>query len=205
MDGRLHDSGRGEPQREFDRWHAEWRSDGPSLTIEFSRISVTRNGALTLVIDAGNPVPAQVSWCMSSRGKISDAVEDLRKREGMTNCKRIGRYPQGRWQPQPEKTGAFKGICDWARSRGLSAVWTDLESNFWQRIERGKLPPDVRLSSGQLQQMRGQPFDQAAIAYLRSLTDHAKTKAFEYILRAPSFVRTPLRREFERRLTDRGL
>jgi hypothetical protein len=38
-------------REEFERLHGPWQSDGPSLKIEFSRISSTRGGALTLVID----------------------------------------------------------------------------------------------------------------------------------------------------------
>ena len=39
---------------EFDEQHDAWQSDGPYLKIEFSRVSSTRNGALTLVLDTKN-------------------------------------------------------------------------------------------------------------------------------------------------------
>lgn len=38
---------------EFDSHHEEWTSGGPVLQLEFSRISESRKGALTLVIDMG--------------------------------------------------------------------------------------------------------------------------------------------------------
>jgi hypothetical protein len=38
---------------DFDRWRNEWRFDGPTLSLEFSRISSSRLGALTLVVDHG--------------------------------------------------------------------------------------------------------------------------------------------------------
>jgi hypothetical protein len=37
---------------EFDRWHDEWRLDGPVLRLELSRVSSRRLDALTLVIIA---------------------------------------------------------------------------------------------------------------------------------------------------------
>ena len=36
--------------QEFERWHDAWHNDGPSLKLEFSRVSESRLGALTLVI-----------------------------------------------------------------------------------------------------------------------------------------------------------
>jgi hypothetical protein len=115
----------------------QWRSDGPALRIEFSRISKTRNGALTLAIDAGNPVPVQVSWCLSSRTDIGEAVEDLRKPEGMPSPRWIGRYPQDRWQPRLKRAEAFRSISDWARSPGLCRLDRPGESDFRQRIGIG--------------------------------------------------------------------
>lgn len=47
---------------EFDKKHEDWQFDGPSLMLEFSRVSQTRNGALTLVLDFNNGKPCQVAY-----------------------------------------------------------------------------------------------------------------------------------------------
>lgn len=67
----------------FDQWHDTWRYDGPSLKIEFSRISKSRLGALTLVIDPAHGTSIPVAWCLSKRDDPKDAVCDLFCRERM--------------------------------------------------------------------------------------------------------------------------
>jgi len=158
---------------EFDAWHEPWHHDGPSLPIEFSRISRTRGGALTGVIDPEHGVPVRVAWCLSRRAAIAQAVEDLRTRE-RTAARRIG------WVAP---TGAGSGrdaasrdaVRAWAAERGFdAAVWTDLPSNFAEAA--------------------GAPFSvPAAIAYLRKLDAPARAGALDYIRRAPAFLATPLR------------
>ncbi len=66
---------------EFERWHDDWRFDGPSLKLEFSRVSSSRLGALTLVVDPQG-APTVVAWCLSKRKDPADAVADVRCREG---------------------------------------------------------------------------------------------------------------------------
>src|SRR3989304_5213294 len=61
-----------EGNREFDKWRGDWEFDGPSLRIEFSRISKSRKDALTLVIDPENGVPTIVAWCPRKRKKLGD-------------------------------------------------------------------------------------------------------------------------------------
>ena len=62
----------------FDRWHDAWKYDGPSLRLEFSRVSSSRLGALTLVIDPQHGSETTVAWCLSKRKDADDAVADLR-------------------------------------------------------------------------------------------------------------------------------
>ena len=71
-----------EERPELDRRHDEWRCDGPSLKLEFSRVSSSRLNALTLVIDSTHGAKTRVAWCLSKRGDPDDAVDDLRCREG---------------------------------------------------------------------------------------------------------------------------
>lgn len=75
---------------EFDDYHGPWQSDGPTLKLEFSRISQkTRLGALTLAIDPSNGVSCRVAYTRSTRKDPNDAICDLRSREG-TVLNRVG-------------------------------------------------------------------------------------------------------------------
>ncbi len=160
----------------FDVQHDPWRCDGPTLKIEFSRISASRGGALTLAIDAKNGAPIQVAWCLSRRATIGEAIEDLRVREG-ASARHVGNFSTG-GRAQYRDGEAFAAIRAWAPTQGLDGVvWTDLPSNFME--------------------IAGQPFSVAAgIAYLRSLSGDSRARAIEYIRRAPDCVLTPLRQAF---------
>jgi len=161
-----------EDSSEFDALHGNWQDDGPILKIEFSRISVSRSGALTLVIDPQNGVSVRVAYCLSKRPKISEVIEDIRKRE-KTSVRNIG-YFCTTGQSRSRSRESLKSILDWTSDRDLNGVvWTDLPSNF--------------------EKMRGQPFTVAnAIEYLHTLDEEARAKANEYFRKAPDFVRTPL-------------
>jgi len=162
-----------EGNREFDKWRGDWEFDGPSLRIEFSRISKSRKDALTLVIDPENGVPTIVAWCPSKRKKLEDAVADLRCREGTT----IGNIGYIRLDEQAvprDPASATAGIFAWARRKKFDAVvWTALESNFKKRGKRS--------------------FVRAVVAYVKKLSPEGKAKAAEYVWRAPAFVQTPIR------------
>jgi hypothetical protein len=162
----------------FDAWHDPWQSDGPFLRLEFSRVSRSRGGGLTLVIDPENGVPVRVAWCMSRRQTIAEAIEDLRQREQTPNRQSIGWYVIGGEGHchDPESLAAIRA---WASERELNGVvWTDLQSNFAAKV--------------------GKPFSvDAAMRYLKNLRRDAREKAVEYIRRAPPFVRTPVRVAFD--------
>ena len=161
--------------REFDNWHDPWQCNGPTLKIEFSRVSTSRLGALTLVIDTEHGFPTIVAWCLSKREKIEDAVADLRCREGTTNenirCVRFDE--QSALPDHPLETEGR--IVAWARERKLDAVvWTALKSNFEEKA--------------------GEPFSvDAVVAYVKTLSPAGKAKAAEYVWKAPEFVQTAVR------------
>jgi len=149
-----------------------WKLDGPKLSIEFSRISKTRGGALTLVIDPKNGSTVIVAWCLSNRARPEDAIADLRCREG-TMMENIGYV---RLNEQPTRpSDVEKTIIAWAAEKKLDAVvWTALQTNFEHKTK--------------------QPFSiEQAIAHIKSLPVNGKVKAAEYVWKAPDFVRTPLR------------
>lgn len=159
---------------EFDRWHTDWAYDGPTLKIEFSRISKKRLQALTLVIDDEHGAATTVAWCLSKRTRLEDALRDLQSREDTTTDK-IGSVLISPTDDSRKGTSAEGPIGTWARARNLDAViWTALRSNFKKETKKAFSVA-------------------AAMTHLKSLPPEAKVKAAEYVWRAPNFVRTPLR------------
>lgn len=159
---------------DFDKWHGPWQFDGPILKIEFSRISSSRLGALTLVMDPVNGSDNQVAYCLSFRSNLPEAVEDLRIREG-TSLANVG-YIHRDGSAQSRDAGSSSMIEAWAATRAFDAVvWTDLQSNFNQKT--------------------GKPFSIAAAAeHIRSLSEDGRRAALDYIAKAPDFIDTPFRR-----------
>jgi hypothetical protein len=160
---------------EFDTRRDDWQLDGPELKLEFSRVSTSRLGALTLVIDKTHGGKNTVAWCLSKRLLPADALADLRCREA-TQVQNI--HSVAASAEIPDDRTARK-IWIWAKRKKLDfVVWTGLPSNFEAEV---KVPfsPD-----------RG-------IAYLQQLLPEGKAKAAEYIWRAPEFIITPLRSAME--------
>lgn len=161
---------------EFDRTHDDWRLDGPTLPLEFSRVSATRGNALTLVIDTNNGTDCRTAYAMSKRQNPVDTIADLRCREG-TIMKRIGQYfADNSGRSKVDVPGA---IVSWAKEKRFDVVvWTALSSNFKQETKR-EFTVD------------------AAIEHLQGLSPEGKANAATYVWRAPSFVQTKLREALE--------
>jgi hypothetical protein len=170
---------------EFDKWHfGKWEPKGPSLPIEFSRVSGTRNGALTLVLDTEKGTVCQVAYALSKRNNPDDVICDLRCREG-TTLENIGFYFANESRKQAREEEILKIIQDWASVNKIDVViWTDLESNFQKKSKC--VNKDGKLS-----------FVDAALCHLQALDPEGKAKAAEYVWRAPSFVETPLREKLQ--------
>lgn len=163
----------------FDSFHGAWQLDGPTLKLEFSRVSrKTRLGALTLVIDPANGAECRVAYADSTRKDPEDAICDLRNRED-TVRNHIGfMFLDGsRVQGGDETTRA--SIRAWASEKKIDVVvWTDLPGDFEQKT--------------------GKPFTlDAACTHLQGLSPEGKAKAAEYVWRAPDFVVTPLRQRLQ--------
>ncbi|MDR3474078.1 MAG: hypothetical protein P4M09_20675 [Devosia sp.] len=163
-------------REDFDRHHGEWLFDGPAVPLEFSRISETRNNALTLVIDEANGESCVVAYSLSARKEPDDAICDLRCREG-TVLRNIGiHFADGSRYTSDAKTVGPQ-IAEWARDKKIDVViWTALKSNF----AKAQRPFSV----------------ENALDHLTTLSVAGKSAAAEYIGRAPDFVNTPLRRAF---------
>lgn len=158
-----------------------WQSGGPILPIEFSRIS--GDGRLTLVIDPQNGVPVTTLFARSEFENLNDAIANLREREGNPPKERIGFVNlvsnTERDYSRQQHPAACDDIKTWAQANDWQAViWTALVSNFAEK--------------------QNQPFSvTAAVAYVGNLLGEQKTKALEYIQRAPTEVDTPFRQTFQ--------
>jgi len=163
----------------FDAWHGAWASDGPKLPLEFSRVSSSRLGALTLVIDPENGELTVVSYAGSKRSDLEEAITDLRCREG-TVLGNVGFVRKDGLGSRARDKNIGNSILDWLGTKADidAVIWTDLESNFGSKC--------------------GANFSvDNAIAHIQKLDCSAKLRAAEYIWRAPAFVQTPLRRSLE--------
>lgn len=165
---------------EFDLHHSPWEQDGPTLPIEFSRISETRGGALTLVIDHVFGDACTCAFSISTRKNPDDAISDLRYREG-TTLANIGYYFTDGTRRQSHFDATQTTVKEWAHAKKIDVViWTDLESNFSIKSSDKK------------------PFSVVnAVEHLQRLPPEAKANAAEYIWRSPPLVDTPLRRAVE--------
>lgn len=149
-----------------------WLRGGPRLPLEFSRISDSRSGALTLVIDPEYGTECSVSYCVSARDLSPDAVEDLWVREGPTRKEWIGSF-----RDPFEHCSYFQAIQAWAWNHGFDdVVWT-------------ALPPDFQAAR--------KPFS-VDVSYIQGLDIENATLARKYIKRAPEFAQTPVRRALQR-------
>jgi uncharacterized protein YdaT len=169
------------------RIDGEWRTDGPSLPIEFARVSVSRvskNRRLTLVLFP-SAEKVQVLWNYMDAGDLKEAIENLRKREvpKATNARYIGfaEIDNGSYRCNviPDITSNIK---QWANEKSIDAViWTDLPSNFTEKTKTEFTEENV-------------------VKYLESLKHDSKERAEEYIRKAPPQIKTKMRKVIEERL-----
>ena len=160
----------------------DWQRGGPTLPIEFSRVS--QNGRLTLVIDPEHGAPVETSYATSALGEMEDAAMNLAKREGMNhNPHNIGFVDLVAGTERAERMPEMREtVAGWAKEHGYEGVvWTDLPSNF--------------------EKQTGEPFSvEAAVAYLRGLKGKAAARAREYFAKAPRETETAVRRKVRDKL-----
>jgi hypothetical protein len=151
-----------------------WRSDGPSLPLEFARISSRGKDIerLTLVIVPGYGARVISLWTFLSVNTPEAARATLSKREG---C------PErliGLWRATDSDDPLVPEIAAWARGQGVTeVVWTDLRANFGEGGDR-------------------LPTADEAMNYLKGLTAEKLRGSEEYIRKAPAQIDTPYRRRF---------
>jgi hypothetical protein len=168
---------------------SEWKTGGPLLPIEFSRISDNRK--LTLVIDPVHGVICPTWFAFSPRESLAAAIEDLRLREG-TVPEYIGYVDIERQQTSlsthPQQVDITDKVQQWCHSYQIPiAIWTALTSNF-----RSRLGVDFSL--------------EAAIDYLKHLPAADQQSSLAYIHNTPTEIDTPLRRsvaaEWQERISN---
>ena len=149
----------------------DWYTDGPELPVEFARQS--GDGRITLVIEPkAERVP--VLWTRLAVSSINAARRALADREGV--C--LSRYPRsiGYWSPEKasHQHRESVGIGAWANAKGVDAVvWTALKPRF---------------NGAQIT-----PTCEEVVGRLRSLKGPERTKAEEYVRKAPRQIRTAYR------------
>jgi hypothetical protein len=152
-----------------------WFNDGPMLPIEFARIS--QDGRLTLVIVPGK-TSIQTSFAISKYQEIDHTILDLAVREGCGKNS-IGYFDRVENIFQ-SKFLIREAIAHWLEGKnGINAViWTDLSRNFKDKLDKELTPEN-------------------AVCYLNSLSPDIRAKAEEYIRKASSNLRTPIRNSIE--------
>lgn len=151
------------------RLRGPWSLAGPTLPIEFSRIS--NGNRLTLVIDSQDGVCCSTYVAESASDDVNAVAENLRQREGKPLRDHIGKLTRG----GNPTTGYRTIIAEWlAASRFDAVVWTALPANF---LEKQEVPFSV----------------DAAVRFLDERIGTERESAHRYIINAPDEIRTPLR------------
>jgi hypothetical protein len=158
-----------------------FRSNGPSLPIEFSRVAL--DGRVTLVIDP-TALQTQTYCAPLAAGSFEEAVEGLGLREKIA-AERWSDWIglQSKLDPVVASGHAsplVRGrIVDWLARQSLDAVvWTALPSRRPDGVET-------------------RPGVEELLTHLNSLSGEARARAEEYIRRAPHSLRTLHRARFE--------
>ena len=164
------------------RIKGDWHEDGPSLPIEYRRLS--GGGRITLVLYP-KVEDVQTLWVNADYEKLGEAIENLRSREG-TVTKNIGYVSIQDDEHLCEAVPGILGtIAKWTREQGLDAVvWTDLTEN----PKRFRDETEMELNEGNI------------IKYLKSLKGETLGKAKDYIQKTPEQVDTNLRRRIREEL-----
>lgn len=154
-----------------------WNADGPVVRVEFLRQS--NNGRLTLVLSE-NAEPVHSLWTTFSDVSLTEAAEELRKRENIprkNSDRHISSWSQGESGP-----ASLPGLQAWADAREIeSVVWTTLPSKFSGVDDYA-------------------PSLEEAVSYLDGLASPVRELAEEYVRRAPKQIDTRYRRRIEAEL-----
>ena len=162
---------------------SKWHANGPVLPLEFARLS--NDGCVTLVVHPGEP-PQPTYWALSSCDDWEQAREDLQKRERCPDIQSIHVLTsQGKFHGKDRCAEIMESVSTWLTSKPQinAALWTGLgEGNNWHKRLKQKFAPNL------------------AFSYLSSLEGEEMARARRYIIKAPSRIRTELRKRIEAEL-----
>lgn len=158
-----------------------WHTNGPLLPTEFAMVS--SYGRLTLVLFQ-QAEGVQALWAEMDMATVSEAIDNLRQREGSPNKDSIGCVDLN--NPNNNNSKVVPGVLvvmkEWAQNNNLdAAIWTDLPPNFHEKT--------------------GMDFNENnVITYLSNLDDVHRKEAEKYVRRAPRQIRTRMRGKIEESL-----
>jgi hypothetical protein len=141
--------------------------------LEFARISA--DGRLTLVVHEESP-EQKTYWATAAFDSLAGARENLRSREGCATIAPIHTLT---------RSGQTQGAVPPAVKRRMAAwlaVHADVDAVVWTGLQpkwTGTTPFGV----------------EAAIVYLRLLEEPVRSRARDYIAKAPSQIQTPVRQQ----------
>lgn len=151
---------------------SDWYKDGPSLPVEYLRIS--EDGRLTLVITDGvDKFPTL--WALSNFTDIKQAIDNLWKREGKPYKEHIGSITADESCDCPIQ----KSIKEWIdKHRLYAAVWTALPHKVKKNGDKIMTP-------------------QEAVKYITSIQKNIKkwTTAEMYVRNTPEQINTIIRQQ----------
>lgn len=155
-----------------------WRLDGPSIPIEFTRVS--NDERVTLVITPG-AASLPVLWKEMSITSVEEAIVALAERERIKDGNI--QYSVGFWSEARQSAHSEVEIIKaWARDHDIDAVvWTALKPRF--EGESGRTP-DIN----------------QVIQILDGLHGEIRQRAEEYVRKAPRQIATAYRAQIEDRL-----
>ncbi len=121
-----------------------WRRDGPSLPVEFARISSRQR--LTLVIHPSSR-PQQTFWAAAVSEDLAQVREDLRMREGTPRLDLIHTAAADGTFSEGVADSVRESMSAWLKQRPhlSGCVWTGLTSN-WEKSDNVSIHPLMRWS-----------------------------------------------------------
>jgi len=156
-----------------------WYFNGPSLPIEFARIS--SGNRLTLVINPGSQT-VQTLYCISTFNEMQRAINNLAEREGTTNLQNIGLidFETNRSYVRPENEFILPILRVWNNEGGFDGIiWSDFANNFAGR-------------TGMVLN-----FDNV-VTFLGGLSQVDLTNALHYISMTPAQIKTGFRQRIQK-------
>jgi hypothetical protein len=153
------------------RLRSRWHREGPSLPVEFARIS--GGNRLTLVIHPSSR-PQQTLWAAAVSDDLAQVRENLREREGTRLLPLIHTASADGVFSDGVAESVRESVSAWLRQNPhlSGCVWTGLTSN-WEKERECIYSPA------------------SAVEYLRGLND--PTRAREYVQSTPSQIQTEAR------------